>query len=78
MGEFVQVHLLTNIAPSKSAGDRSGAADTVIRRLFRVGAGIRVEMRGTRWLVGFFGVFSLLLRLFYTLKGYTGLWNFVL
>ncbi len=42
----MQVDLLTNIAPSKASGDRSGAADAVIRRLFGVGAGIRVE---TRW-----------------------------
>ena len=44
--EFVQVRLLTNVAPSKASGDRSGAADTVIRRLFGVGAGIRVENGG--------------------------------
>ena len=41
--EFVQVHVRTNLAPSKSAGDRSGAADGVIRRLFDVGASIRLE-----------------------------------
>ena len=39
----MQVRLLTNIAPSKASGDRSGAADTVIRRLFDVGAVFRVE-----------------------------------
>ena len=44
----MQVRLLTNLVPSKSAGDRSGAADGVIRRLFDVGAGIRVENDGKR------------------------------
>ena len=42
----MQVRVRTNIAPSKSAGDRSGAADAVIRRLFDVGAIIRVENDG--------------------------------
>ena len=44
--EFVQVRLRTNLVPSKSAGDRSGAAHEVIRRLFFVGAVIRVENDG--------------------------------
>ena len=43
---FVQVRLRTNIAPSLASGDRSGAAHAVIRRLFGVGAGIRVEDEG--------------------------------
>ena len=42
----MQVRVRTNIAPSKSAGDRSGAAHAVIRRLFDVGASIRVENDG--------------------------------
>ena len=44
--EFVQVRLLTRLVPSKASGDRSGAADAVIRRLFDVGAVVRVETRG--------------------------------
>ena len=44
--KFVQVHLLTNLVPSESAGDRSGAAHVVIRRLFGVGAGYRLFSRG--------------------------------
>ena len=46
--EFVQVRLLTNLVSSLASGDRSGAADAVIRRLFDVGAVIRVETRGER------------------------------
>ena len=44
----MQVRVRTNFAPYKSAGDRSGAAHAVIRRLFDVGAVFRVELRGTR------------------------------
>ena len=43
---FVQVRLLTNLAPSLALGGRSGAADTVIRRLFDVGAVVRGENDG--------------------------------
>ena len=42
----MQVRVRTNFAPSKSAGDRSGAAHAVIRRLFGVGAVVRVEDEG--------------------------------
>ena len=42
----MQVRVRTNIAPSKASGDRSGAADAVIRRLFEVGAVVRVENDG--------------------------------
>ena len=42
----MQVRLLTNLVPSWASGDRSGAAHAVIRRLFDVGAVIRVENDG--------------------------------
>ena len=40
----MQVHLLTNVASSLASGDRFGAADAVIRRLFDVIASIRLFM----------------------------------
>ena len=50
--EFVQVHVRTNLVPSKSAGDRSGAApefglpNSVIRRLFGEIAGYSLLCSG--------------------------------
>ena len=53
--EFVQVRVRTNIAPSNAFGLVQMLQEIVlgrlrgrIRRLFDVGAGIRVEMRGER------------------------------
>ena len=53
----MQVRLRTNFAPSNAFGLVQMLQEIVlgrlrgrIRRLFFVGAGIRVEMRGERWL----------------------------